>query len=151
MNGLYLFAHIAGTPIAVSTDEVDAVVRLNELSPVPGVSDHVAGLSALRSRVLTVIDAAALVRRQKSCVRPQEDTESEFHVIVCEISGHGYGILVDRVDDIQTIDTLPLPICGRIDPAWQPYAKGVIENGGDPHFLVSLSGFLELGVCAQAA
>ena len=61
MNQLYLFATLAGTRIAVETREVEAVVKLTDISPVPGMGAHVAGLSALRSRVLTVIDVAALI------------------------------------------------------------------------------------------
>lgn len=151
MNGLYLFARIAGTAVAISTDEVDAVVRLHELSPVPGVQSHVAGLSALRSRVLTIIDAAALVLRQKSEAHLSVESEAECHAIVCEIGGHGYGILVDRVDDIQTIESPPVPICGRIDPLWQPYVTGVIETPSAPYFLITLLGFLDSCLPAQAA
>ncbi len=151
MSGLYLFARIAGTAVAMNTDEVDAVVRLRELSPIPGVASHVAGLSALRSRVLTIIDAAALVLGRKSICQLPEESEDECHAIVCEIGGHGYGILVDRVDDIQTIETPPVPICGRIDPVWQSYALGVIETEGQPYFLISLPGFLDSCLSAQAA
>ncbi|MFO1259743.1 MAG: chemotaxis protein CheW [Sphingomonadaceae bacterium] len=151
MNGLYLFARIAGTAVAISTDEVDAVVRLRELSAIPGVASHIAGLSALRSRVLTIIDAAALVLGQKSSCTLLEDSDEECHAVVCEIGGHGYGILVDRVDDIQTVETPPVPICGRIDPVWQSYATGVIETNGEPYFLISLAGFLDSCFSAQAA
>jgi len=69
MEKLYLLATLAGTRIAVEAGEVEAVVKLTEISPVPGMGAHVAGLSALRSRVLTVIDVAALVRGVAS---PQE-------------------------------------------------------------------------------
>lgn len=151
MSALYLFARIAGTAVAISTDEVDAVVRLHELSPVPGVPGHVAGLTALRSRVLTIIDAAALVRGEQRRANPAHAQEGESHAIVCEIGGHGYGILVDRVDDIQTVEALPLAICGRIDPIWQSYAKGVIEANGEPYFVVTLASFLESCLSAQAA
>ena len=52
MERLFLFATLAGTRIAVETSEVEAVVRLNDVSPVPGMGAHIAGLSALRSRGL---------------------------------------------------------------------------------------------------
>ena len=150
-GGLYLFARIADTAVAINTDEVDAVVRVDMLSPVPGVPGHVAGLFALRSRVLTILDAAALVYGRRHEADCADDAEAERHAIVCEIGGHGYGILVDRVDDIQTIETAPMPICGRIDPAWQAYAKGVIEMDGQPYFVVTLASFLDACFSAQAA
>ena len=61
MEQLYLLATLAGARIAVDASEVEAVVKLTEISPVPGMGVHVAGLSALRSRVLTIIDVAALI------------------------------------------------------------------------------------------
>ncbi len=149
MSGLYLFARIAGTPVAICTDEVEAVVRLKELSPAPGAPPYVAGLFAVRSRVLTIINAAALVAGSDNDCRL--GCEEGHFAIVCEISGHSYGIMVDGVDDIQTIDTAPLPICGRVSDAWQPYAKTVIEHDGSPHFILSMTDFLESCLYAQAA
>jgi len=149
MSNLYLFAHIADTAVAIRTDEVEAVVRLSELSPVPGVMGHVAGLSALRSRVLTIIDATAVITGI-----PHDTINSEAgegYAIVCDISGHSYGILVDGVDDIRTVHNPPLPICGRVSDAWTPYADGVIEDEGLSYFIMSLSSFLDQSSVVQAA
>lgn len=141
MTTLYLFAQIAGTAVAFRTDEIEAVVRLKDLSPVPGAPDHVAGLSALRSRVLTVIDAAALVTgrpRDTACL-----PETEAHAIICDVSGHSYGILVDLVDDVGTIETPPAPVCGRVEPAWQPHVRTTVEWEGQLRFLLPVAGLLE--------
>lgn len=141
MSGLYLFTRIAGTAVAICTDDIEAVVRLKELSPVPGVPDHVAGLSALRSRVLTVIDASALITGRRHSGRDQPGAER--YAIMCSVSGHSYGILVDGVDDIGTVDASPMPVCGRIEPEWQPYARGVMDRDGQPHFVLSVSDMLD--------
>jgi len=143
MNDLYLFARIAGTPVAVRTGEIEAVVRLNDLSPVPGVPGHVAGLSALRSRVLTVIDAAALITGRSRGQDDENAPEQERYAIMCDVSGHSYGILVDSVDDVGTMETPPMPICGRVEPVWQPYAQATLEWEGEPRFLLSMSTLLD--------
>ena len=149
MSGLYLFARIAGMSVAIRTDEIEAVVRLQELSPVPGVPGHVAGLSALRSRVLTILDAAAQITGH---VTSEADGGSvERYAIVCGISGHSYGILVDGVDDIRTVSASPTPVYGKISPEWQPYASGVIEDEGKPYFIVRLTSFLDNNMAVQAA
>src|SRR3546814_6126183 len=70
MSQLYLFARIGGADVAVRTEEIEAVVKLTDISPVPGVPPHVAGLSALRSRVLTIIDTAALVQGRHAEAQP---------------------------------------------------------------------------------
>ncbi|HWV12729.1 MAG TPA: chemotaxis protein CheW, partial [Sphingobium sp.] len=44
MEQLYLLATLAGTRVAVAAHEVEAVVKLADISPVPGMLRHVAGL-----------------------------------------------------------------------------------------------------------
>lgn len=145
MDHLYLFATLAGTRIAVEAREVEAVVRLAEISPVPGMGAHVAGLSALRSRVLTIVDLSALILG-----RPTPADQREL-AIISHISGHSYGLMVDTVSDICTVMDGTLPLRGRIDPAWAPYARGIVEYEGTPCLLVALGDFIELGAAAQAA
>lgn len=145
MDQLYLFATLAGTRVAIAAPEVEAVVRLTDISPVPGMGAHVAGLSALRSRVLTVIDAAALIRGT-----PTPPQDRGFAIIAC-ISGHSYGVMVDAVYDICQVPEGALALCGQLDRAWAPYARGVVEQDGQPYLLVSLSGFIESGATALAA
>jgi len=144
MNQLYLLATLAGTRIAVETAEVEAVVKLTDISPVPGMGVHVAGLSALRSRVLTIIDVAALIHSRKSAV-------ASPLAIIADISGHSYGLMVDAVHDICQVPEGELPLRGQLDSAWAPHARGLVEHEGQPYLLVSLTGFIEAGALAQAA
>lgn len=145
MDQLYLLATLAGTRIAVATQEVEAVVKLGDISPVPGMGVHVAGLSALRSRVLTIIDTAALIRGT-----PTPAGDRNF-AIIADISGHSYGLMVDAVFDICEVPDGELPLRGQIGCAWAHHARGVVEHEGQPYLLVSLNGFVEAGGLAQAA
>lgn len=145
MDQLYLLATLAGVRVAVATQEVEAVVKLADISPVPGMAPHVAGLSALRSRVLTIIDVPALIRRE-----PTPRAERGF-AIIADISGHSYGLMVDAVHDICQVPEGELPLRGQLDQAWMPYARGIVEHDGQPHLLVSLAGFVDIGALAQAA
>lgn len=149
MKDLYLFARIAGTAVALCADEIEAVVRLKGLSRIPGLPDHIAGLSALRSRVLTVIDASALITGRRHVGR--DCPEAERYAVMCDLSGHSYGILVDGVDDIGTVAAAAMPVCGRIETEWTPYARGVIEREGNPHFLLSAADLLDHGPVPQMA
>jgi len=56
MSQLLLIVSIGGSRVAFPSAVVESVVELDTLIPVPRAAAHVAGLSALRSRVLTVID-----------------------------------------------------------------------------------------------
>ena len=145
MEQLYLFACVAGTAIAVRTEEIEAVVRLSEISPVPGMPPHIAGLSALRSRVLTMIDVAALINGRPTA------RDSRVLAIIADISGHSYGLIVDSVSDICTVPGGELPLRGKLDPAWVPFGSAIIENAGEPHLLVSLCSFIDPVLAAHAA
>ncbi|WP_176591695.1 chemotaxis protein CheW [Sphingobium sp. EM0848] len=145
MNRLYLLARLAGVRVAIETREVEAVVKLTDISPVPGMGAHVAGLSALRSRVLTVIDVAALIRGEPT------PAEERGFAVIADIAGHSYGLMVDAVYDICQVPEGELPLRGQLDPAWLPHARGLVEHEGQPHLLVSLAGFIEAGAMAHAA
>lgn len=145
MDQLYLLATLAGARIAVEATEVEAVVRLTDISPVPGMGAHVAGLSALRSRVLTIIDVAALIRGRATAA------EQRGLAIIANISGHSYGLMVDGVSDICHVPEGELPLRGQLDPAWAAYARAIVEHEGHPWLLVSLAAFIEGGAVAQAA
>ena len=146
MDQLYLLANLAGTRIAVDTSEVEAVVRVSDISPVPGMGAHIAGLAALRSRVLTIIDVEALIHG-----RPMT-AERRSLVIIANISGHSYGFLVDGVSDICRVPEGELPLRGQFDFAWAPHARAIVEHDGQSWLLVSLAGFIESGaITAQAA
>ncbi|NWK95494.1 chemotaxis protein [Sphingobium lactosutens] len=145
MEKLYLLAMLAGTRIAVEAGEVEAVVRLTDISPVPGMGAHVAGLSALRSRVLTIIDVAAIVHGRAT------PAEQRGLAIIADISGHSYGLMVDSVTDICHVPEGELPLRGQLDAAWTPFARAIVEHEGYPWLLVSLAGFIEGCAAAQAA
>ncbi len=144
-NNLFLFACIAGAPIAIRASEIEAVVRLGDVVPIPLVQNHVRGLAALRSRVLTVIDMEARIFGTRA-----PETRITLAVIA-DIAGHSYGFIVDSVSDItQALEDIQ-PIRGCIDPAWTPYAAGLVEYDGRSHLLLSLADFVATPSAALAA
>ena len=54
---LFLLATVADRLVAIPADEVESVVDIGEITPVPGATPQVRGLAALRSRVMTVISS----------------------------------------------------------------------------------------------
>src|SRR3546814_1121755 len=56
MNGLFLIAEIGGRAVAISADQIESVVDIGVVTPIPLADARVRGLAALRSRVVTVID-----------------------------------------------------------------------------------------------
>jgi purine-binding chemotaxis protein CheW len=95
--------------------------------------------------VLTIVDVAALILGQPT------PADRRGLAIISDIAGHSYGLMVDAVADICTVSEGRMPVRGRIDPAWAPYARGTVDYEGQPCLLVSLNDFVESAPSAQAA
>src|SRR3546814_7942915 len=96
-------------------------------------------LSALRSRVLTIIDTAALVQGRHAEAQP------DSYAIITNIAGHSYGMIVDSVSDIAPVPGGELALRGQLDAAWRPFAQQMVENEQGPHLLITLVSFIDNG------
>lgn len=123
MSALYLIVTIDGEKVAIPASDVQSVVELEGLTPVPGAAPHIVGLSALRSRVLTVVDC------RRALGLPDRDMDCR-EAIVVRVGGHLYALLVDRVDDVVEIETEIAPVSTVLGQGWAHAARGVIEVEG---------------------
>jgi len=137
MAELLLIARLAGRRIAFPASMVEAVVELEGLTPAPRAAAHVAGLSALRSRVLTVIDGLASLEFGRSGEGGLREA------IVVPWDGHNYALMVDEVEDVVEAVAPPTPIKAPLGAGWDRVAIGMVEAGGglillvDPHLLIA--------------
>lgn len=137
MAELLLIVRLAGRRIALPATEVEAVVELEGITPAPRAAPHVAGLSALRSRVLTVIDGLAALRLGRA------DYDERCDAIVVQSGGHPYALLVDAVEDVIETDSAPAPVRAQVGAGWERVATGMVDVGGDllllvdPHALIA--------------
>ncbi len=136
-SDLLLIVRLAGRRIAISAAEVEAVVELDAITPTPRTAPHVAGLAALRSRVLTVIDALASLELGRS------EIEGAKEAIVISSGGHPYAILVETVEDVVEYHAAIAPLRAPVGPSWQRVAVGMVDPGDDilllvdPHLIIS--------------
>ncbi len=129
MDSLYLVARIADETIALPATEIGSVVEVDQIAPVQRVPPHVAGLFALRSRVLTVIDTRTALE-----LGAIARTETMTAIIV-ECDGHSYALLVDEVEDV--IEAPAPEACpALLRPSWRRAARGTIRHGGDAILLI---------------
>src|SRR3954466_3010183 len=117
MNNLYLIVRIGDRPAALPAAQVGSVVEIDEIAPVPRVPAHVAGLFALRSRVLTVIDTRASLE-----FGPIRRDDGMTAVIV-DCDGHSYALLVDEVEDVIEAGT-PDSCPALLSASWRRVSKG---------------------------
>lgn len=137
MIDLLLIARIAGRRVALPASEVEAVVELDGITRVPGAAAHVAGLAALRSRVLTVIDSAAAMGRVPLPVPPVAEA------VVIPSGGHTYAILVEEVEDVVEAAGPRVPLAVPAGAGWDLVAGAMVPAGDDllllvdPHLMVA--------------
>lgn len=136
MNELLLIVTIAGSRVALLADQVEGVVELDTLIPVPRAPAHIAGLSALRSRVLTVID----------CRRSLELGSSEalaggglVEAAVVELESHHYALTVDAVEDVVEALSDASPIRAAMEAGWERVSRGMVETEEGPLLLVDVA------------
>lgn len=132
MGDLVLIVHIAGERVALPAGEIEAVVEMGAMSPVPRAAPHVAGLVALRSRVLTAIDCRAAIAAGAPS-GPCRDA------IVAVVGGHGYGLLVDVVEDVVEISGPACPLPPGLPAPWARVATACVPCGSDLLLLCDLA------------
>ena len=136
MNQLLLIVSIAGSRVAFPAAKVESVVELDALSPVPRAPAHVAGLSALRSRVLTVIDC------QRSLELGSTDLSGLREAAVVEIDGHHYALTVDAVEDVVEALSDPVPVRAAMGAGWERVGLGMIESEEGPLLLIDIDALI---------
>jgi len=145
MNELLLIVTIAGQRVALPAAVVESVVELDTLIPVPRAAPHVAGLSALRSRVLTVVDC---MRSLELGATQCEDDIREAAVV--ELDGHHYALVVDLVEDVVEATSDPAPVRAAMGRGWERVATGMIETEQGPLLLIDVAALIS-GAEARAA
>lgn len=130
LRNLYLIARIGDERVALPTTDIGSVVEVDQISPVPRVPSHIAGLFALRSRVLTVVDARA------SLGLGTVPREPEPTAIIVDCEGHSYALLVDAIEDVlEAAAAEPCP--SLLGGEWRRVALGVIRREEEAILLVS--------------
>jgi purine-binding chemotaxis protein CheW len=146
VNELLLVVTIAGERVALPASTVESVVELDTLIPVPRAAPHIAGLSALRSRVLTVID----------CMRSLELGGTDcLHGIreaaVVELDGHHYALIVDLVEVVVEALSDPVPVRAAMGTGWERASHGMVETENGPLLLVDVAALIAGAAEARAA
>ena len=132
--------------VALPAAAVESVVELDTLIAVPRAAPHVAGLSALCSRVLTVID----------CKRSLELGESDRsdgirEAAVVEFDGHHYALIVDLVEDVVEAASEPTPVRAAMGAGWERVAQGMVDTETGPLLLVDVAALIAGTAEAKAA
>ncbi|HSG33947.1 MAG TPA: chemotaxis protein CheW [Sphingomonadaceae bacterium] len=137
MNDLYLIVGLCGEKVAFRAAEVQSVIELDRVTPAPRAPDFIAGLTALRSRALTVVDCT------KSLELGQGERELEgCQAAVVEHQGHIYALALDAVDDVVEAQASPEPVPAKLAGGWHRVAQGMVETELGPMLVVDLAALI---------
>lgn len=133
MGETLLMTMIGGRRAAIRAAEIQSVVELEQIIEVPAAPVHVAGLAALRSRALTVIDACKAIG--VDCSVPM----GQRRAAVVDVGGHGYAILVEQADDVVEATAEAIKPDVTLGDGWDRIASGVVETGIGPAILIDVA------------
>jgi purine-binding chemotaxis protein CheW len=121
----------------INVMQVQEVLRVSEIAPVPGAPAHVLGIINLRGNVVTVIDTR--IRFGLNSTEPDDASR----IVIIESDQQVVGILVDSVAEVvelQQSDIDSAPSIGSEDSA--RYIQGVASRDEDLLIVVDLNKLL---------
>jgi purine-binding chemotaxis protein CheW len=133
MDQSLLLVKIAGETAALDSARIQSVVELEGLTPVPCSPSHVAGLAALRSRAMTVVDC------RRSLELPDADDRAEGEgalAVVVELDEFLYALLVDQVEEVVPLEDEPALLRTELLPGWARATLGMVETTAGPALLL---------------
>ena len=124
---------LADEVYGINVMQVQEVLRMTEIAPVPGAPASVMGIVNLRGNVVTVIDTRELFNL------PTNELTEQSRIMIVECNRVTVGLLVDGVAEVVNIDNNEIdgvPSIGNDDNA--RYIQGVYNMEGEILILVDL-------------
>lgn len=146
MNSLLVMTLIAGRRCAFLAPDVQSVIEVGTITPVPRTPDYIVGLTAMRSQALTVLDCRTAIGFNAA------EFTLDHRAIVTGFDGDAYALRVDAIEDICSAISEPGDIPGGFGKQWSKVATGLVETRIGPALMLNLEaligGHARLGVAA---
>ncbi len=128
---------LADEKYGINVMQVQEVLRITEIAPVPGAPNEVVGIINLRGNVVTVINT-----RNRFGLEPIELDDSS-RIIVIESGEKVIGILVDSVSEVVDLYDSDIELAPNVgNNESSKYIQGVCSRDGQLLILVDLNRFL---------
>ncbi len=117
--------------------QVQEVLRVTEITPVPGAPEFVLGIVNLRGHIVTVVDARRLFHL------PPRESDDNSRIVIVEISKKTIGVLVDAVTEVVELRASQIETAPNIGHDQNTeFIQGVHSRDGDLLILVDLNRLL---------
>lgn len=138
MKESVVLVQFAGRNVALPANQVDSIIEIDKITPVPGTPSYVAGIYALRSQALTVIDCT----RALKLVGCQQTNYRQAAVVNCE--GHRYALLLDAVKEVTEVEAAPMPIPGGAGEGWSRVSLGLVQTSAGSAMLIDVDALINV-------
>ncbi|MCL7413265.1 MAG: chemotaxis protein CheW [ANME-2 cluster archaeon] len=139
----------------VEISQVREIIKMEEISHIPGTPDYVKGVINLRGQVTTVISLREMFGLM------EKEADQNTRIIVAEIDGLTLGVIVDAVNEVlklsaNNIEPTPAIVSNDIDTK---YLRGVGKLDDRLLILLDIPGMMDFnehnstdhkpGICAR--
>lgn len=128
---------LEGEIYGIDVLQVQEVLRVSEIVPVPGAPDFILGIINLRGNVVTVIDT------RKCFGLPAQEPDDASRIVIIESGKNIAGLLVDSVAEVVNISSSQIevaPDVGTTEAA--KYIQGISHHNNELLILVDVNRLL---------
>lgn len=133
MMDLLVMVQIDGRQCALRARDVQSVMEIEAVTPIPCSPSHVLGLSTRRSQTLTVIDCRAALG-----LASHSDPIGQRAAVV-KHDEHYYALLVDVIDDVEDALDEIQAISAAFGTEWARVSYGRVETALGVTLLLDVS------------
>ena len=129
--------HLGDEHYAIAVMQVQEVLRVSEITPVPGAPEYVLGIINLRGNVVTVLDT------RKRFGMPPKEVDDTSRIIIIEAGEQVVGLLVDSVAEVVYLKASEIesaPNVGNEDSS--RYIQGVHSSEGNLLIMIDVNKLL---------
>lgn len=129
---------IGGTRVVSPLGEVDEILTLPRVTPLPRVKDWILGVANVRGRLVPIIDLHRYLGVSSTTARIQ------WRVLVVQCNDHQVGLVVEQSLGMQYFHADAFEE-GKPDglDAMHPFVDGAYRHGGRVFYVVSLSALVQ--------
>jgi len=121
----------------INVMQVQEVLRVSEIAPVPGAPNYVIGIMNLRGNVVTITDT-----RKRFGLGPRE-IDDDARIIIVEIKNNVVGIMVDSVTDVVDLENGEIESAPNVgNDESNKYIQGVASRDNELLIIINLNNFL---------
>jgi purine-binding chemotaxis protein CheW len=125
---------------ALYTDQVKSIEEMQDIVPVPMAPEYLAGLINLRGEITTIIDL-----RRRLHLAENSQIGPDVVIIIVDYNQETAGLIVDRVDSVETIKAVPKDVPDNIKKAANGrFYDKVIEINREKIIILNLDKILSL-------